>query len=233
MTGHRLLASVLRLCLCALGVRRGQPRSTCSTCAALPPSISSACRCREIPVAEGRTVANGRDEPTTTTRCVEIAAPTSFHLAHRPPLRVPGGMRAGRWFKLLFCAGQSGAKNNVSRHRAIAHIAGGWYGVVRCDRPPPVDHLHLCRAARTRRTTALPIASSGGVMEPVSCRLACPGRCGGRWAPPPVLPHYSCLAPAVTLRRYRSTARRHPFHGHIDCALYSAIPHARCNGCAF
>jgi len=37
----------------------------------------------------------------------------------------------------FFCAGQSGAKNNVSRHRAIAHIAGGWYGVVRCDRPPP------------------------------------------------------------------------------------------------
>lgn len=110
MTGHRLLASVLRLCLCALGVRRGQPRSTCSTCAALPPSISSACRCREIPVAEGRTVANGRDEPTTTTRCVEIAAPTSFHLAHRPPLRVPGGMRAGRWFKLLFAPGRVGLK---------------------------------------------------------------------------------------------------------------------------
>jgi hypothetical protein len=81
----------------------------------------------------------------------------------------------------FFCAGQSGAKNNVSRHRAIAHIAGGWYGVVRCDRPPPADLLHLCRAVRTRRTAALSTASSGGVMEPVSCRLACPGRCGGRW----------------------------------------------------
>lgn len=101
------LASVLlRLCFCALGVRRGQPRSACSTCAALPPSIISACRCREIPLAERRQVANRRDEPAmtataTTTRCVEIAAPASFHIARRPPLRVPGGMRAGRWFKLL------------------------------------------------------------------------------------------------------------------------------------
>jgi hypothetical protein len=106
------LASVLRLCLCALGVRRCQPRSTCSTCAALPPSISSACRCREIPVAGGRTVANSRVEPTTTVtaRCVEIAAPASFHLAHSPPLRVPGGMRAGRWFKLLSAPGRVGLK---------------------------------------------------------------------------------------------------------------------------
>jgi hypothetical protein len=108
------LASVLRLCLCALGVRRGQPRFACSTCAALPPSINSACRCREIPVPGGRTVANSRDEPTTTTttttRCVEIAAPASFHLVHRAPLRVPGGMRAGRWFKLLFAPGRVGLK---------------------------------------------------------------------------------------------------------------------------
>ena len=109
------LASVLRLCLCALGVRRGQPRSTCSTCAALPSSVNSACRCRAIPVPGGRTtVANCRDEPTTTTptvtRCVEIAAPSSFHLAHRPPLRVPGGMRAGRWFKLLSAPGKVGLK---------------------------------------------------------------------------------------------------------------------------
>lgn len=108
-------ASVLRLCLCALGVRRGQPRSTCSTCAALPSSVNSACRCRAIPVPGGRTtVANYRDEPTTTTttvtRCVEIAAPASFHLAHRPPLRVPGGMRAGRWFKLLSAPGRVGLK---------------------------------------------------------------------------------------------------------------------------
>jgi hypothetical protein len=108
MTGHRLTwrpSSFDAAFAHWASVHRGQPRSTCSTCAALPSSIYSACRRRAIPVAEERTVANDRDVPTTTatatTRCVEIAAPPSFHLAHRPPLRVPGGMRAGRWFKLL------------------------------------------------------------------------------------------------------------------------------------
>lgn len=60
MTGHRLTwRPSFYSASCALGVRRGMPRSLCSTCAALPSSTLSACRYREIPAAErcGRTVA--------------------------------------------------------------------------------------------------------------------------------------------------------------------------------
>jgi hypothetical protein len=107
----------------------------------------------------------------------------------------------------FFCAGQSGAKNNVSRHRAIAHIAGGWYGVVRCDRPPPVEppppvqggahttHRGAVHCQLWRRHGASQL--SPGLPREM------------RWplAPPPVRPHYPLLLPCVDTDRRLAVIR--------------------------
>jgi hypothetical protein len=75
------------------------------------------------------------------------------------------------------------------------------------------------------------IDCSGGVIEPLTC---CAASQGDAVAADPSVgsPSLLVLRWMLPFPRYRSSDRRHPFHGHIDCALYSAITHARCNGFA-
>ena len=105
--------------------------------------------------------------------------------------------------------------------------------VARCDRPPPVDSSTRAAQGCTQWTYGgTAIDCSGGVMEPL---IWCPAPREMRWplTPQPALPH--CLHrawvfPCVDTDRRLAVIR---FMAHIDCAHYSAIPHARCNGFAF
>jgi hypothetical protein len=103
--------------------------------------------------------------------------------------------------------------------------------VARCDRPS-TSSTRAAQGCAQWTHGGDAIDCSGGVMEPLTWCAASQGDAVAA-DPSACSPSLPALRWTLLFRRYRSSARRHPCHGHIDCALYSAIPHARRNGFAF